>query len=221
MTEVRFQDIPIIINNRNRLTTLVALIEWLERAGMQRIFVLDNASTYVPLLEYYRVSKHPVVHLRDNVGFLALWETAVWHEFADGYYVYTDADIVPDQDCPPDLVGRLLEVLDQYPDLEKAGPGLRIDDIPDANHLKKEIQAAEARFWSTPAGPGVFDAEIDTTFALYRPFARGGYWAKAFRTGPPYVARHLPWYIDSSAVDAEEQYYRQHSRHSTYWTVRS
>jgi hypothetical protein len=216
-----FQDIPVIINNCNRLTTLRTLIDWLEGAGMRRIFILDNASSYPPLLEYYRVVKHPVVYLQENVGYLALWETAVWHEFADSYYVYSDSDVVPDQACPTDLVGRLLEILHKYPEIEKAGPGLRIDDIPDSNRLKPEIQAVEARSWTKPVGPGIFDAHIDTTLALYRPFARGGYWAKAFRTGPPYVARHLPWYADSSIADTEEDYYRQHSRGSTYWTIRS
>lgn len=221
MTAQGYKHIPVIINNCNRLTTLVALVEWLERAGMERIFILDNASTYPPLLEYYRSTKYPIAYLRENVGYLALWETGVWHEFADTYYVYSDSDVVPDQDCPVDLVGRLFEILLHHPEIEKAGPGLRIDNIPDANRLKHKIQAEEARFWARSVAPGIFDAQIDTTFALYRPFARGGHWAKAYRTGPPYVAQHWPWYTDSNSIDAEEQYYRQHTIGSTYWTVRS
>lgn len=221
MQGLDYRDIPVIINNRNRLTMLRRLIDWLERAEMRSIFIIDNASSYPPLLEYYRGSRHPVLRLRENIGYLALWETAVWQEFSDNYYVYSDPDVVPDDACPYDLVKRLFELLDKLPEVEKAGPGLRIDDIPDENPLKGKIQAAEARFWTTLLRPGVYDAQIDTTFALYRPFARGGHWTKAVRTGAPYVARHLPWYLDPGTYDAEEDYYRQHSQASTHWTARS
>lgn len=221
MNKESYHQIPVVINNRNRLAPLVALVQWLERAGMNRIFILDNASTYPPLLDFYRLCRHSVIHLPENVGFLALWETAVWHEFSDDYYVYTDADVVPEDACPTDLVRHLFEVLKQYPGIEKVGPALRIDDIPDTNRLKAEIQAAEGLYWRKPVAPGVFDAKIDTTFALYRPYARGGHWIKAFRTGDPYVAKHTPWYIDSNHLEPEEIYYREHSQTQTYWTVRA
>jgi hypothetical protein len=219
--KARYHDVPVIINNRNRLSTLERLLDWLRRAEMREIYILDNASTYAPLLDFYRRMPYHMIRLSENVGYLALWETAVWQEFAHDYYIYTDSDVVPEDGCPGDLVHRLFEVLEQHPEIEKAGPGLRIDDIPDTNSLKAEILAMESRFWTKRASPGVYDAQIDTTFALYRPFARGGYWAKAYRTAPPYVARHLPWYVDSGNPDAEEQYYRLHSHSTTYWTIRS
>ena len=219
--DLDYRDIPVIINNRNRLSMLQQLIDWLERAEMRSIFIIDNASTYPPLLAYYGGSRHPVLRLRENVGYLALWETAVWQEFSDDYYVYSDSDVLPDEACPYDLVKRLLELLEELPEIEKVGPGLRIDDLTKENPLKHKIQAAEARFWRKLLRPGVYDAQIDTTFALYRPYARGGYWARAARTAAPYVARHLPWYIDPSSRDPEEEFYREHTQASTHWTARS
>jgi hypothetical protein len=214
-------DVPVIINNRNRLSTLIPLVNWLEGAGVQRIVILDNASTYPPLLDHYTSSAHTVVHLSGNMGYLALWETPVWHEFSDQHYVYTDADVVPDETCPLDLIDRLLDVLQRFPQIEKAGPGLRIDDLPDSNKAKSEIMQRESVFWQRQVEPGLYDAPIDTTFALYRPGARGGYWSAAYRTGPPYIARHLSWYIDSEALDPEETFYRAHSNQDSYWTARS
>jgi hypothetical protein len=32
----------------------------------------------------------------------------------------------------------------------------------------------------------------------------------ALRTGSPYLARHLPWYVDSSRPTDEDRYYRDH-----------
>ena len=58
----------------------------------------------------------------------------------------------------------------------------------------------------------MFRADIDTTFALYRPLDRRRHGeGRALRTGPPYVARHLPWYLDSSNLSAEDAYYREHA----------
>jgi len=215
------RDIPVIINNRNRLTTLKALVTWLEKAGMRKIVVIDNASTYPPLLSYYLKFPHSLCMLRDNVGYLALWEAGTYREFAGAHFFYTDSDVVPVEECPPDFADYLFAILERYPSIEKVGLGLVLDDIPDANRAKGEILARERPFWKRAVAKGVFDALVDTTFALYRPFARGGYWARAYRTGPPYVARHLPWYVDSGCLSDEEIYYRSHATSDSYWSERS
>jgi hypothetical protein len=44
---------PIFVNCRDRLESLLALLDFLERAGQEQIYLLDNDSTYPPLLEYY------------------------------------------------------------------------------------------------------------------------------------------------------------------------
>ena len=46
--------IPIIINNYNRYSAFIKLVDWLSSAGFVNIIVLDNQSTYPPLLEYYK-----------------------------------------------------------------------------------------------------------------------------------------------------------------------
>ena len=212
------RDVPVLINNRNRVTTLRLLIAWLERRGCERIYVIDNASTYPPLLEYYGSLRHDVCMLRQNAGYLALWATELYREFCGAHFIYTDSDVVPEESCPNDFIERLLDCLDRFPQLEKVGFGLRIDDIPDTNPAKREILARESLFWKWPVAPGLYDADIDTTFALYRPFARGGYWAKAYRTGKPYIARHLPWYVDAGNLGEEEAYYRAHSTSDSYWS---
>ena len=71
----------------------------------------------------------------------------------------------------------------------------------------------EGKFWD-PAieiEPGIYAAGVDTTFALYRPLERRHELMRAVRTGKPYVARHLPWYIDSNHLSEEDTYYRDHA----------
>lgn len=46
------KEVPIIINNFNRLTTLRLLIEALNKRGYDNIYIIDNASTYPPLRKF-------------------------------------------------------------------------------------------------------------------------------------------------------------------------
>lgn len=213
-------EIPVIINNRNRLTYLLQLIGWLEKAGMKNIVILDNDSTYRPLLDYYSKTPHRVIRLGANIGHLALWKTDVFREFKKRYYIYTDPDVVPVEDCPADLAAFLLKQLQTYSSIEKIGIGLKIDDLPDHYSGKAKVIEWETEYWEKPVAESVFNAEVDTTFALYRPYTNGAKWvAPAYRTGPPYVARHLPWYENSADPGEENLYYIKHARQgATHWT---
>lgn len=215
-----WRDVPVVINSFNRLCWLQQLVAWLRDAGMRRILVIDNASTYPPLLRYLAgLRDAEVVPLGRNAGSFALWRTPAWRRVKHGWYVYTDPDVIPVETCPTDVVRRLHEVLLRHPHAHKAGLGLRIDDVPDGFPRRAEVMRWELPYWSRPLEPGVYDAPVDTTFALYRPWARGGWWIPAVRTGAPLMARHMPWYADASRPDAEELHYRSViSRPSTYWT---
>jgi hypothetical protein len=213
------EQIPIIINNRNRHTYLLQLITWLENAGMKRIIILDNDSTYPPLLNYYAKTKHRVVKLGANVGHLALWKSKLYDEIKAGYYVYTDPDVVPADCCPKEVLQFLLQKLEQYPQPEKIGLGLRIDDLPDYYESKLKVIEWESRFWTKQVDEIIFDAGVDTTFALYRPFTNGAEWVSpAYRSGLPYVAHHLPWYENSADPGEENLYYAKHVRQgASHW----
>lgn len=194
---------PIFINVRDRVSDLRRLVAWLERAGHERIVLLDNASTYEPLVEYLRGSPHDVVWLGRNLGSRALWHA----DLAPGeHFVWTDPDVVPVDSCPLDAVAHLKELLDHYPD-PKAGLGLYLDDVPDACRSltwEREIVGPDRAI-----APGVFLADVDTTFALYRPGA--GFTFEALRTGWPYQVRHMPWYSAGRELTAEDRYYLDHA----------
>jgi hypothetical protein len=167
------------------------------------------------LLAYYRRCPHKVILLGENVGHTAPWSAGVVERFcADQYYVVSDPDIVPVTACPTDALVHFRDLLDRYPEKDKAGFGLKIDDLPARYKFAEEVRGWEGQFWTREIEPGVFDAPVDTAFALYRPGAvyaadRLGY---SLRTGAPYVARHTPWYANSRRPDAEERYYRAHTR---------
>lgn len=209
---------PIIVNNFNRLSYLSRVIDSLRNRGYENLYVIDNNSTYEPLLDYYRESRLRVFYLNENVGYLALWRTPIYKNFTHSYYAYTDSDIEPAEDCPADFVTYFKQVLDRRADVAKVGFGLKIDDLPEHYSLRTEVIRHEMQFHMRSVEPDLYDSPIDTTMALYRPKAMGGWWLPAIRTSEPYVARHLPWYADSANPTAEERYYQATSTASTHWT---
>jgi hypothetical protein len=204
-------NLPFFIICRDRVTPLRALVTWLEANGYQRLVLVDNASTYPPLVEYLDKTSHSVVRLPENLGpHRSVWETGVVGRFAGGeHYVVSDGDVVPDDACPGDAVDFLLWALRRYPGYVKAGLGLRIDDLPSHYSLAKQVRKWEGRYWLRPLPKGLFEAPVDTTFAVYRPGEEFRL-APSLRSGAPYLARHTPWYSDSSQRTEEEQYYQDH-----------
>jgi len=205
------RDIPVIINNFNRLTYLRELIHALESRGLVNIIIIDNQSTYAPLLEFYETCPYKVVRLGVNYGHLALWKSGIYNRYKWDYFVYTDPDVTPVEQCPTDFLIHFKSLLDRKIELDKIGFGIKIDDLPDRFSLKERVVRYESHYWKKEIAPGLYDAPVDTTFALYKPFSglKAGevYTLRSWRTGFPYLIRHLPWYIDSSQLSTEDQYY--------------
>lgn len=102
--------------------------------------------------------------------------------------------------------------------MAKVGLGLRIDDLPDAYRFREQAITWESQFWHRPVAPGLFDANIDTTFAIYR--GRSEFvFGPSLRTGWPYVARHEPWYCDSDNPSEEQRFYDESPKvHPIHWS---
>jgi len=90
-----FKNIPIFINNYNRLTTTTLLINSLQKRGYNNIHILDNKSTYPPLLEFYKTTNCKVHFLKKNYGSKAYWKSNLWLSYLNSHFVYTDSDVVP------------------------------------------------------------------------------------------------------------------------------
>ena len=111
-------------------------------------------------------------------------------------------------------------MLDRFP-RQKAGLGLRIDRIPPHYQRRDHVLAWERQFWERQLAPGVFDAGIDTTLAMYRSLSEApSPGIPALRTGPPYVADHLAWYENLDELTPELSYYYEHIEPGiAFWTA--
>jgi hypothetical protein len=212
-----FRDTPVFVNNFCNLDRgFRDLLLWLRRAGMTKIAVIDNASTYPPLQAFYDSSAMEGIQLLRagaNLGPEAFWRLGL-HLQQAGPFIVTDPDVVPDPQCPLDLVRKMLEVAERYAPA-KVGPAIRIDNIPSCYAQRDHMRMCESDYWLRKYPEGdCWDAAIDTTTALYD--SRWGRWpnlthgARHIRLDFPYVVNHVPWFEDSAKPSAETLYYRAH-----------
>ncbi len=212
--------IPIIINNRNRLEYLLQLIKFLEKSNCLNIIILDNDSTYEPLINYYKTCPYRVLRLNKNMGYMALRNCELWPEIRKNYFVYTDPDVVPTMDCPHDFMQRFFDVLLSNKMCMKVGFSLKIDDLPECYDQKNQVIEWESQFYENKLNDAFYIAKIDTTFALHRPWSNIGHKGlyRHLRSAYPYELRHLPWYEDSSNPTEENRYYKNHAEIGGFWT---
>lgn len=225
-----WRDTPVFLTNWNNLETgFRQMVDWFLARDM-KITVLDNKSSYPPLLEYYNemAGKIDVVHVGKNAGTWAFWQEGFnTEENTRIPYITSDADCPPDSDCPLDLVEKMIAVLDALPNATKVSPGLRIDNLPDHYNRKKmaiecQTGVAHSPDWGKTqcepfevAGIKVCRSITDTTLTMWRGGERkigrlstNDWQDEQYRMEYPYVLRHTPWYADSSKPTDESLYYR-------------
>lgn len=219
--------IPIIIINFNQLFYLKQLVDFLLKRGFENIVIIDNLSTYPPLLEYYKTIKPKVKveYMSKNFGHKVFFESEMLQKkYGKGYYVLTDSDIVPNINLPNDFMTILLQYLDMYfRVVNKVGFALKIDDIPNEFPLKDKVIKWEQQFWNFNLSENIYKADIDTTLALYKPsfptFFNNIDFYRGVRIAGNFEAKHGGWYKDVNNLTDEEKYYILTASSVSSWNV--
>lgn len=213
--------IKIVINNRNRLTTTRRMVEHLFMLNPEeQIVILDNDSSYPPLLSWYEEIKSAVEVVRvQNFGHNALWHIGLYQRLGE-FFVHTDSDIELDPEMPVDWKRIMLDLILKY-DINKVGLAIRVDDIPEHYAYKQQVLRDQERCWLQEAEDGVYWADTDTTFALQRNTGENMYESlRIAKTG--FKSRHTPFYLDLNGLTSEEKYVLQHHDfrfHTSYTRV--
>jgi len=214
-----YKSIPIIIISYNQLSYLRQLIKFLWDHNYRNIVIIDNNSSYPPLLKYLHEigDRISVYKLKENYGYRVLWKKKeLFSKYTKGYYVITDPDIIPIENCPKDFLKYFKKILDQTPQIDKVGFSLQLTNIPDANPNKDKILIWEEKYWQKVDRNGNYIAEIDTTFALYRP-GNPFVTYRGIRTKYPYSAYHKGWEIDPANLTSEQKFYYNTANDSASW----
>jgi hypothetical protein len=204
----------------NRLTIPIKLCEKLEKLNVD-IILLDNNSSYPPLIKWYETCKYKVIKFDNNLGHKCLFKTDLLDTIDGDYFIYTDHDLDIDG-IPDDTVNKMIEVISSRNDIIKCGLSLEINDLPDNGYAKK-IYDWELKFWDNSRKKAdYYISEIDTTFALYdkrrldESVINSDNFFRAVRLDRPYVAKHIPWYNTPENISEEELFYMNNT--TTYWS---
>ena len=215
--------LPIYIINFNRLSYLKEIITTLERYGLKNIHIIDNFSTYPPMIEYLEQTPYTVHYMKKNYGHMVFFQADEFKSVRENeYYVLTDPDVIAVDECPSDFMDYFYSLLQKYPKFNKVGFSLKMDDIKDGTETKELLTKWEEQYYKKRLNrfkPYLYDSAIDTTFALYRPQKewKEGSFYKGIRVGAPYEARHLPWYKDIHNLSDEDKFYIQNDCGSGNW----
>jgi glycosyltransferase involved in cell wall biosynthesis len=202
----------VVINNRNRLTTTKNMVEKLLQLNPnEQIIIIDNGSTYPPLLEWYKTINVDV-HFEKNEGHLALWATQLDKVLGE-FFVYTDSDIILNENLPLDWKEIMYNVHLKY-EYKKIALGIRIDDLPQHYRYKNQVIRNEGRWWLESVDEYLFKADTDTTFSFMKNFFDNCYPSLRI-TRPDMICRHHGWYLDLDNLDEEEKYYLEHLENTT------
>jgi hypothetical protein len=210
--------IPAFIINYNRLILPKNMADFLSKNENIEVYIIDNNSTYEPLLDWYKQCPYKVIPMSENYGHTVFWDKNLYNEYVkEGYYILSDSDLDLSS-IPDDWLDVLLEGLNKFT-YAKVGFSLKTDDLPESK-FRAEIVAWESQF-CVPKARRLDDmyteAHIDTTFSLHRTNEHGIY--SSVRVNSPYTAKHVPWYYtDFDVLPEDEKHYFNTVKTSTLWS---
>ena len=170
----------------------------------EEIIIIDNGSTYPPLLDWYnQIEKFVRIIRVKNEGHLALWAIGLHKELGD-FFIYTDSDIELNENFPKEWKEIMHSLWVKYQ--KKVALALRVDDIPMCYRYKNQVIRNEGRWWLNEIEKDIYEADTDTTFFFLNNFGDNQY-ASVRIARPDMIARHKSWYLDLNNLDEEERYY--------------
>jgi hypothetical protein len=218
---------PIVILNRDRLNPLKEQVDVLRRKGYSNITIIDNQSTYPPLLEWYKESGVDVFYndvtenschaFRD----LVMIKHPKFVEITSNWYVFNDSDIIPLETVPDNFIEDLINYAKKH-NKSKVGMSIKIDDI-DLNYpLNAWVHSYESTYWTNAILDGdieLYPHPIDTTFAVHAPNSIPTWSNNTLRAGIPYIVKHAPFYYDPNNLPDDEKYYLSNmNKASSNWS---
>ena len=179
------------------------MVEDLLDRNTQEIWIIDNESTYEPLLDWYQNAPTEVRIIKEhNAGHLALFSTGLINQISEDWCFYTDSDIQLNPSMPKEYQEIMLDTALRL-NSKKIGLAIDISDLPDYYFIKPQVLRNEARWWSNEVEPNIYEAHTDTTFCLIQKVDQ----FESFRIAGDFTCKHMPWYIDLEKLDEEEKYY--------------
>jgi len=223
--------IPLVINVFNQHRYLEGMVQQFSASGFKNIVILDNGSSYAPLLSYYQgltqIRIANIIYYNQNRGPHYFFLNNVYqHLFESTPFLYTDPDMAWD-DISEEFLTQLFDLSHRYKTF-KVGCALRLPsdsvikpNLPtfNCNNRIYTVHQWEEQFWINPVQHNVYAAPIDTTMHLFNPvyYSPGQALITGLRVaGEGMEAIHLPWFKADPCPPEELAFYRSLAKHSNW-----
>ena len=219
--------VPIFIINYNLLTYTKNMVnQLLKYVDPSNIYIIDNNSTFPPLLEYYKIiSSHiNIIYMPDNYGHTVFLHPDIQKLITD-YFIITDPDLKFNDNLPSNFIDIMIQISKKY-NANKVGFALDISDPNIRNDITvndRTIIQYETPFWDSKIQDdeySLYDASIDTTFCLKRKYIEHRiYPNSSIRIADNFTCTHIPWlnnYLDNF-LEGEAEYYMFNNKSSTWF----
>ena len=223
-TQKYTSDIPIFIISYNQYTFVKSMVDQLLNYT-DNIYIIDNKSTYPPLVSYLKSieNKIKVLYMDQNYGHKVYQRDEITKLSGDKYII-TDPDLILNKNLPKNFIDILSSLSDKY-QIGKIGFALDITKNINLTMIssdnKQNIINWELQFWKNKIDNSeyeLYNADIDTTFVLinkkyYKPDSY-----TSIRIAGDFTSTHIPWTIgfEEMLLDDELEYYYNNNRSNTW-----
>jgi len=202
------KNMTVMIIGYNQYTYISNMVNQLKELTND-IVIIDNNSTFEPLLDYYSNEyNYTLLKMDSNIGHKVYESKFVPNIFGD-LFIITDPDLEFNSKLPKTILSDFIKISNQY----KAGRvGMAIEI--DSSEIRSELTYAnipiktwEGQFWRNKikdAKYQLYNAAIDTTFCLLN--TKYNKFGLSIRVAGNYVCKHLPWYYNFHTKLLEGEY---------------
>ena len=222
--------IPFVIPVFNNPTYTRNFVNQLKVLNVENIIILDNNSTYKPMLELLNdlENEHQVIRLGYNRGPHYALRDSEFYSNLPNYFCLSDPDLKLSPNLPENFIDTFVDISNQYK-IGKVGFALEVPKEEEFDQLYMNLDGKlwnmrewEMQFWKnsigkTTDGDDLYLTTLDTTFALYNKiYFKPNDRYKSIRVSGKFTAKHLGFYSQENIPKYELMYYRNSTRYSYF-----
>jgi hypothetical protein len=222
--------IPVVIPVFNNPTYTRTFVNQLKVLNVENIIILDNNSTYKPMLELLNEleNEHQIIRLGYNRGPHYALRDSEFYSNLPNYFCLSDPDLELSPNLPENFIDTFVEISNQYK-IGKVGFALEVPKEEEFAQLYMNLDGKlwnmrewEMQFWEnsigkTTDGDDLYLTTLDTTFALYNKiYFKPNDRYKSIRVSGKFTAKHLGFYSQENIPKYELMYYRNSTRYSYF-----
>ena len=192
------KNMTVMIIGYNQYTYISNMVNQLKELTND-IVIIDNNSTFEPLLDYYSNEyNYTLLKMDSNIGHKVYESKFVPNIFGD-LFIITDPDLEFNSKLPKTILSDFIKISNQYK-AGRVGMAIEIESSEirsDLTYASIPIKTWEGQFWKNKikdAKYELYNAAIDTTFCLLN--TKYNKFGLSIRVAGNYLCKHLPWYYN-------------------------